>query len=157
VYFSDGIRLSGSVPPVVDDKVSPDENPYKGNIFFTKKFDPETGRPIEKDELGRLKAIDTADPLVSTPGIPEEPAPRAGLLTAGEWNDLHNWNKHWLDLIADGEITQYETLYNFYPKNRYTILLTNAQDFPVADAVVQLHAASGALLWEARTDNTGKA
>ncbi len=142
---------------VVDEKVSPDENPYRGNRFLTKKLDPETGRPVEKDELGRLKVIDTPDRVVSNPGIPEAPAPRAGLLTAGEWNDLHNWNKHWLDLLADGEITQYETMYGFFPKNRYTILLTNAQDFPVADVVVQLHTASGALIWEARTDNTGEA
>lgn len=30
-------------------------NPYRGNIFMTKKIDPETGAPIEKDSLGRLQ------------------------------------------------------------------------------------------------------
>ncbi len=29
-------------------------NPYRGNIFQTKKIDPETGAPIVKDSLGRL-------------------------------------------------------------------------------------------------------
>jgi sulfatase modifying factor 1 len=31
-----------------------DLNPYRGNIFTTKKLDPETGAPVEKDSLGRL-------------------------------------------------------------------------------------------------------
>ena len=151
-YYLDGVKVSGSASP----EVNKDDNPYRGNIFHTRKLDPESGHPVEKDAEGRLKPADK-DLHDSSPDVPEEPAPRAGLLTAGEWNDLHNWNKHWLDLLSDGEITQYETLYGFFPKNRSTILLTNAQDFPVADAVVQLHDASGALIWEARTDNTGKA
>ena len=95
--------------------------------------------------------------IKTTPGVPEQPTPRAGLLTAGEWNDLHNWNKHWLDLLADGEINQYQTLYGFYPKNRFTVFLTNEQDFPVADAPVQLQNRAGEIIWETRTDNTGKA
>jgi hypothetical protein len=94
--------------------------------------------------------------VMPPPGGPTQPTPRAGLLTAGEWNDLHNWNKHWTDLLADGEITSYQTMYGFYPKKRYTVLVTNALDVPVRDAVVQLKS-GGALVWEARTDNTGKA
>jgi hypothetical protein len=89
------------------------------------------------------------------PGV--TPTPRAGLLTAGEWNDLHNWNKHWLDLLADGEIAEYQKMYGFYPKNRYTVLLSNEQDFPIADVPVQLLGADGNLYWTAKTDNTGKA
>lgn len=89
-------------------------------------------------------------------GTPAQPAPRAGLLTAGEWNDLHNWNRHWLDLLNDGEIDGYQKMYGFYPRQRYTVLLTNENDFPVADAVVTLKGA-GKIIWQARTDNTGKA
>ncbi len=150
--YLDGVKVSGAESSAIEHEV----NPYRGNIFLTDKLDPASGRPVEKDAEGRLKMGDDDLPVFA-PGIPEQPTPRAGLLTAGEWNDLHNWNKHWLDLLSDGEITQYETLYGFFPKNRYTILLTNAQDFPVADAVVQLHAAGGDLIWEARTDNTGQA
>ncbi len=32
-----------------------DLNSYRGNIFMTKVIDPETGQPVEKDSLGRLK------------------------------------------------------------------------------------------------------
>ncbi|MFN0034399.1 MAG: carboxypeptidase regulatory-like domain-containing protein [Saprospiraceae bacterium] len=90
------------------------------------------------------------------PGAPAQPAPRAGLLTAGEWNDLHNWNRHWVDILADGETDAFQKMYGFFPRQRYTVMVTNAQNFPIADALVALKG-SGKTLWEARTDNTGKA
>jgi hypothetical protein len=94
--------------------------------------------------------------VVPPPGTPTQPELRAGLLTAGEWNDLHNWNRHWLDLLTDGEIEPYQTMYGFFPKQRYTVMLTNEQDVPISDAVVQLKNV-GEMIWEAKTDNTGKA
>ncbi|MCA0234761.1 MAG: carboxypeptidase regulatory-like domain-containing protein [Bacteroidetes bacterium] len=101
----------------------------------------------------RRMDADKSVPPVST----TTPAPRAGLLTAGEWNDLHNWNRHWTDLLADGEIAEYQKMYQQYPSQRYTVLLTNSNDFPVSDAYVKLSTRSGEILWESRTDNTGKA
>lgn len=103
-------------------------------------------------EVSKMEEIPAVEP--STPG---QPAPRAGLLTAGEWNDLHNWNKHWLDLLADGETAEYQKMYQFFPRYRTTVLLTNEQDVPLADAPVRLVSGSGTTLWECRTDNTGKA
>lgn len=104
------------------------------------------------------KAEIAEDEVVVPPaGKPTQPEPRAGLLTAGEWNDLHNWNRHWLDLLADGEIEPYETMYGFFPKQRYTVMLANEQDFPLADVPVMLLNRWGKVLWEAKTDNTGKA
>jgi hypothetical protein len=85
------------------------------------------------------------------------PGPRAGLLTAGEWNDLHNWNHHWADLLADGEISQYQNMYRCYPAQRYTLLLHNPEGFPVVDAYLKLSTDKGEMLWETRSDNTGKA
>ncbi len=130
-------------PPVDYDVIEIDGEMKKVRTVFS----PETYE--EKVEIVEDETV------VPPPGGPTQPTPRAGLLTAGEWNDLHNWNRHWTDLLTDGEIEQYQTMYGFFPKNRYTVLLTNEQDFPVADAVVQLKA--GEIVWEARTDNTGKA
>jgi len=98
-------------------------------------------------------------PAEETPGIrvPGQPAPRAGLLTAGEWNDLHNWNRHWVDLLADGETDAFQKMYGFFPRQRFTVMLMNEHGFPIADAVAQLKTTEGKMLWEARTDNTGKA
>lgn len=94
----------------------------------------------------------------TTPVIPvTTPTPRAGLLTAGEWNDLYNWNRHWMDLLADGEINEYQKTYQCFPTQRYSVLLTNSEDFPVADAYVKLSNSAGQVIWETRTDNTGKA
>ncbi len=122
-------------------------------------FDPETYE--EKITLMDLDgtAPTAADITDKTPAPPPtEPAkPRAGLLTAGEWNDLHNWNRHWLDLLNDGEIEVHQKTYGFTPRYRYTVMLTNEQDFPLADAVVTLKGSGGETIWEARTDNTGKA
>jgi len=168
-----------------DDKIKEEINPYRGDVFKTKKLDPESGAPAAKDELGHIiedgrkkRAVVTSEPetyeekieLVdvdavsgefseepSETGTPAQPAPRAGLLTAGEWNDLHNWNRHWVDLLADGETDAFQKTYGFYPRQRYTVLLTNKNDFPIADAVAQLKSVDGTILWEARTDNTGKA
>jgi len=123
---------------------------------------------IAKDELSResesvvLYEVAPSDDAttgkpVPAPGRPGQPAPRAGLLTAGEWNDLHNWNKHWLDLQADGEIDAYQKMYGFYPNQRYTLLLQNEQELPVTDAAVQLLDQKGTTVWEARTDNMGRA
>jgi hypothetical protein len=92
-----------------------------------------------------------------TPGGPSTPKPRAGLLTAGEWSDLQNWNTHWVSLLADGEIAAHRTTYNFHPRFRYTVLLENQQLGPIVDATVQLKNTAGALIWETRSDNTGKA
>lgn len=109
-------------------------------------------------EIAEAKSEEFTDDkiVMPPPGGPTQPTPRAGLLTAGEWNDLHNWDHHWTDLLADGEIEQYQNMYGFFPKTRYTVLLINEQDFPVSDAVVQLKS-NGEVVWEARTDNTGKA
>jgi hypothetical protein len=91
------------------------------------------------------------------PGVPSPPKPRAGLLTAGEWNDLHNWNTHWADLLKDGETDAFQKTYQFFPRNRYTVLLQTEEGLPISDAAVQLLNRSGQTIWEARTSNTGSA
>lgn len=106
--------------------------------------------------LSDAKFSDSADDSPS-PALPSAPAPRAGLLTAGEWNDLHNWSRHWVDILADGEADQWQKLYGFYPRFRYAARLVNESGHPMVDAPVALRDADGTILWEARTDNTGRA
>lgn len=142
--------LDRPAPAVVKDELTTDflmESPEKRVIDRKVLSDVET---IESDDMV------TGEP-VPTPGKPGQPAPRAGLLTAGEWNDLHNWNKHWQDLLADGEIDAYQKMYGFYPKQRYSVLIQNEQDLPITDAAVQLLDTNDNPVWEARTDNMGRA
>ena len=117
---------------------------------------PEESRSMVFEDKEELAAKDDMD-ADKRQGTYAEPAPHAGLLTAGEWNDLHNWSKHWTDLLADGEIAPYEDMYKFYPQNRYAVLLQNEQEFPIVDAEVKLLDRSGNVVWEARTDNVGRA
>lgn len=99
--------------------------------------------------------LEYAPPGEPAPG--SKPSPTAGLLTAGEWNDLQNWGKHWADLLADGEIESFQKQWQFFPKNRFSFLLTNENDFPLIDATVKLFDETGLVVWETRTDNTGHA
>lgn len=125
-------------------------------------FDPETyeEKVILLDTEDGSAYTESEKELVeeksSDPGTITQPAPRAGLLTAGEWNDLHNWNRHWADLLVDGEISSYEEMYGFFARQRFTVMLGNDAGIPLADVIVQLKNA-GTIVWEAHTDNTGKA
>lgn len=105
-----------------------------------------------------LRSVPPATP--DRPTRSRRPAPgadRAGQLTAGEWNDLHNWNTHWTDLLRDGETDQYQKTYQFYPKRRYSVLLQNDAGQPLSDVPVRLLDRHGVTLWETRTSNTGQA
>lgn len=102
-------------------------------------------------------SLDGAPP--PPPGKPgtSEPAPAAGILTAGEWNELHNWHTHWLGQLADGETDAHQNTYHFFPRHRYPVLISNRDEVPLPDLPVQLIGAGGEVLWEARTDNNGQA
>jgi hypothetical protein len=154
-YYIDGIRVSGTIPPVVDlEQLKVVEGSLPPEMLEPA---PTSGTVKFKDSKPALDAIHTDDEDAPATGTPAQPAPRAGLLTAGEWNDLHNWNRHWVDILADGETDEYQKMYGFFPRQRYTVMLTNDNGFPIADAVVQLKSTEGTMIWEARTDNTGKA
>ncbi len=116
---------------------------------------------------GASDAAPSSAAPAAKPAAPSESSPRrerpvlvnvrAGQLTAGEWNDLHNWNNHWTDLLRDGEIDGHQKTYQFYPKYRYAVLLHNEAGMPLTDVPVRLLDRHGAVLWEARTSNTGQA
>lgn len=80
---------------------------------------------------------------------------RSGALTAGEINDFSKW-KLWQD-ISTTSLNSYQTLWNIAPKGRYTVELHTPSGIPLADALVKLKKRDGHVLFQARTDNTGKA
>lgn len=161
---------SGEAKPAPATKTAPTDDVITGSDGRKKRLEvvhePETYEEkvimldVEDGSIysapDKPKTTESLAPKETNPGIIPQPAPRAGLLTAGEWNDLHNWNHHWADLLTDGEIAAYEEMYGFFPERRYTVFLTNNLDVPVPDAPVQLKS-NGSIIWEARTDNTGKA
>jgi len=79
----------------------------------------------------------------------------AGLLTSGEVNDFAKWNL-WGGILKN-EFNQYANILGFNPIHRYIAQLTNKRGMPVVNAHVTLKNSDGDILWQAKTDNTGKA
>ena len=87
---------------------------------------------------------------------PNQPAPEAGQLTAGEWNDLHNWDE-WKELLQDTDYNEMETYWELFPHQRYSIFVRNQYELPIQDARVDMYTDRGDLVWTTRTDNSGRA
>lgn len=79
----------------------------------------------------------------------------AGTLTAGEIHDFSKWDL-WKD-IADEDLQNWREYWQLYPDQRYPLQLTNHNGQAVVNAVVKLLDEKGTLVWQSRTDNTGKA
>ncbi|MBL7811050.1 MAG: VWA domain-containing protein [Bacteroidetes bacterium] len=77
-----------------------------------------------------------------------------GRLTAGEINDFAKWTQ-WNDLNA-GEFAKHSGHWHMQTGKRYGVQLVNQNGTPVVDAKVSL-SNNGKVIWESRTDNTGKA
>lgn len=106
------------------------------------------------------------DPVIDIPIVDDiiidpEPtvAPRAGLLTAGEWND--NKNMYFLrNLLANGQeqnYMDYFTAWNLRPFNRIVVHVTGADGSDIRNAKTIAYNADGTLLARACTDNHGMA
>lgn len=79
----------------------------------------------------------------------------AGSLTAGEIHDFSKWEL-WEDIAAE-DLMVWREYWKIYPAKRYPLQLTNQDGRPVVNATVTLLDDRGNELWQARTDNTGKA
>lgn len=105
--------------------------------------------------------IDPVEPIIRDPDEPLPTAapviqPKAGLLTAGEWNDNKNF-EFLKKLLADGQEYQYKTFFTNWdiaPFNRLSIKCTAGQD-AVTGANVTVLDASGNPIWKGVTDYEG--
>lgn len=79
---------------------------------------------------------------------------QAGQVTAGEWNDLSNW-EFWNNLFNNQEFSGMSAYWNFYTNNRISVVVNN-QGNPFVNAKVEL-LRNETVIWSARTDNSGKA
>ncbi|MCB0586934.1 MAG: VWA domain-containing protein [Phaeodactylibacter sp.] len=81
---------------------------------------------------------------------------QAGQLTAGEWNDLDNWD-FWNGLMAKDTLSDYPSHWRFNSLDRISLKLSRQNGEPVIDARATLLGTEGEPLWTARTDNFGRA
>ncbi len=82
--------------------------------------------------------------------------PSSGQMTAGEWNDLHNW-KSWIKLTEEDVYSEMESTWDLKVGTRYPIYIENENHIPVPTVEVVLKNKSGVVLWEGKTDYQGKA
>ena len=78
----------------------------------------------------------------------------AGKLTAGEVNDFAKWSL-W-DQYRQSTI-QYQKKWGIAPRHRYTVQVVNKNGYPVVNYPVSLTDVNGNTVFQAVTDNTGKA
>jgi hypothetical protein len=78
---------------------------------------------------------------------------KAGVVTAGIWNDLENWdrfNTTWKE--PETSVAAWKWNLN---NRRYAIEISDKNSKPAIDINVQLRNADGTVLWSAKTDNRG--
>ncbi len=91
---------------------------------------------------------------VVDPGEPNQQ--QSGLLTAGEWNDLDNWD-FWLGLMQNKEWSDKQKHWNFYLTDRIPVTVKNKTGKLLNDISISLLSSSDNELWNAKTDVFGKA
>lgn len=129
---------------------------------------------ISKSEISRMPTRSGARVLSTTSGvsssssatkssstvsykgdIDKSKGAKSGVLTAGEINDFSKWEL-WTDLTKD-ELKIHKGFWGTEVNGRYSVQLQNKQGFPLVDSKVNLVDKLGNIIYEARTDNTGKA
>lgn len=78
----------------------------------------------------------------------------AGQITAGEWNDLENWD-FFKNILNENEYYGMQSYWEFYTNNKFYIQLNNTSESPIVNAKLELVNVSGDVLWTSRTDNLG--
>ena len=81
-------------------------------------------------------------------------AGQEGLVTAGEWNDLENWD-FWIDLLNGQTYFDKPDYWRFYTNNRISVQVVAGAD-PIVNAKVELKT-NNQTIWTAQTDRKGMA
>jgi hypothetical protein len=82
------------------------------------------------------------------------PEGQAGLITAGEWNDLDNWG-FWNNLLTSMDYAQMPSYWGFNTEHRISVQVESVFG-PKINSTVKL-IQNNSLVWEAKTDNKGRA
>jgi von Willebrand factor type A domain-containing protein len=79
---------------------------------------------------------------------------QAGVITAGEWNDLNHWD-FWLNLHDKDVFNEVKSSYRYDLAAKITVKLLSADNVPLEDEPVSVQKSDGTILWESHTDNKG--
>jgi hypothetical protein len=118
--------------------------------------------PVPTTEPGTLiiggepaKGQKSSGKNITIEDIISPPKPLHHILTAGEINDFSKWD-YWAGVAGD-EFEQFREVWGIYPQNRYCVQVINEKGLPVIGCSAILMDGSGNAIWQAKTDNTGKA
>jgi len=103
------------------------------------------------ESFSDASTISTSDRGDSTSNGQIEP----GVLTAGEWNDLNNWD-FWNNLLSNQEYYEDVNKWHLKEIKRYSFLVTGNNKSWVVNAEISLMA-NEVEVWKTKTDNIGKA
>ena len=111
------------------------------------------------EEEAAFLAVDKAAAVSKTgyggaaPAVPNNIS--AGKLTAGEVNDFTKW--YFWPNVLDSTHKAFINTWRIEPRQRYTVTVTNQNGYPMVNYPVSLTDGRGNTLFQAVTDNTGKA
>lgn len=80
---------------------------------------------------------------------------QSGLITAGEWNDLDNWD-FWKNLLNSQNYSELPDYWTFYTDYRISVTVSNESGELLRNKSVKLFRNS-TKVWESKTDNLGMA
>jgi len=96
-----------------------------------------------------------AESLKLKEGRPGKQKPQSNLLTAGEWNDLSNWD-FWKDLMNNQDWSAKQSHWEFYTANRLGVTIKNKSQQPLVNYTVTA-LRNGVPLWKAQSNFEGRA
>ncbi len=114
-------------------------------------------RSTSPKTTGKMRKPADRDDIRHDSKVPVATAGSARVLTAGIWNDLEHWDK-FEKTHADVNVQTAQNTWGIYLINhRYGVEIYDQNNKPVIGEKVSLKNKSGELIWEAQTDNRGKA
>lgn len=137
------------------------ERMSKGTLLYrTMDTEPMAEHPMVTTDLAAEESLaDLKAELEATPELFVGGPTRnisAGMLTAGEVNDFAKWNL-W-PMVRDSILGEFIDEWKIAPRERYTVqVVTQKGGYPIASQPVSLIDGNGNTLFQAVTDNTGKA
>lgn len=111
----------------------------------------EAARYAKASKDASLPKVESVEVL----SIVEDNSATAGRLTAGEVNDFAKW--YFWPTVIDSTHNEFIKDWKLSPKKRYTVQVKNQAGYPIANYPVNLTDRQGNTVFQALTDNTGKA
>lgn len=119
--------------------------PIRGVPSLSKAEAARYAKASKDASLPKVESVEVLSAVEETPGR----------LTAGEVNDFAKW--YFWPTVIDSTHKEFIKDWKLSPKKRYTVQVKNQAGYPIANYPVNLTDRQGNTVFQALTDNTGKA